>query len=93
MSLINLQEVNLAFNEQVIFDQADLTIDAGYKYALVGLNGSGKSTFFKLLCHEILPDSGKVNQAKNCIISYLGQHSLQSLDKLAHVYDLSLIHI
>ncbi len=87
MSLINLQEVNLAFNEQVIFDQADLTIDAGYKYALVGLNGSGKSTFFKLLCHEILPDSGKVNQAKNCIISYLGQHSLQSLDKLAHVYD------
>lgn len=46
MSLVNLQAVDLAFNEQVIFQNADLTIDAGYKYALVGLNGSGKSTFF-----------------------------------------------
>lgn len=87
MSLVNLQSVNLAFNEQVIFQSADLCIDAGYKYALVGLNGSGKSTFFRLLNKELSPDSGHVKIAKNCLISYLGQHPLHFLDQLEHVYD------
>lgn len=87
MSLVNLHTVNLAFNEQIIFESADLSIDEGYKYALVGLNGSGKSTFFRLLNKEIQPDSGQVQIAKNCLISYLGQHALHYLDQLEHVYD------
>ncbi len=87
MSLVNLQAIDLAFNEQVIFQNADLTIDAGYKYALVGLNGSGKSTFFRLLNHELSPDHGQVKIAKNCLISYLGQLSLNYLDDLEHIYD------
>lgn len=87
MSLVNLHAVNLAFNEQVIFQSADLSIDAGYKYALVGLNGSGKSTFFRLLNQELSPDNGQIQIAKNCLISYLGQHPLHYLDELEHVYD------
>lgn len=43
-----------------IFDHFSLTIEAGEKIALVGVNGAGKTTFVKLLCGMYEPDSGKI---------------------------------
>lgn len=87
MSLISLQDVNLAFSQQVLFQAMNLTIDADTNYALIGPNGSGKSSLLKLLTGELLPDSGTCHVAKNCLLSYLSQQPLQMLDDLQYVYE------
>lgn len=45
---------------KMLFDHLNLTIQAGEKIALVGVNGAGKTTFIKLLCGMYEPDSGKI---------------------------------
>lgn len=54
--LCNLQNINLAFGEKVIFDQAKLTISEGDKIGLIGLNGQGKSTLLNILSEKLTPD-------------------------------------
>ena len=57
MSLIcNLQNLNLAFGEKKIFSDAKCSINQGDKVGLIGLNGHGKSTLFKILAGEVTPD-------------------------------------
>lgn len=46
--------------EKKIFDHLNLTINAGEKLALVGVNGAGKTTFVKLLCGMYEPDEGRI---------------------------------
>lgn len=87
MSLINLQDINLAFGQQVLFNNLNLTIDTNTNYALVGTNGCGKSTLLKLLVGELTADSGTCSVAKNCLLSYLAQQALHALDELKYVYE------
>lgn len=57
MSLIcNLQNINLSFGEKKIFKDAKFSINQGDKVGLIGLNGHGKSTLFKILANEVKPD-------------------------------------
>ena len=54
--LCNLQNINLVFGEKKIFHNAGLTIHKGDQIGLIGLNGYGKSTLFKILTNQIKPD-------------------------------------
>lgn len=54
--LCNLQNINLAFGEKVIFKDAKLTISNGDKIGLIGLNGQGKSTLLNILSERLIPD-------------------------------------
>ncbi len=55
--LCTLKNLNLTFGPKVLFSQTGLTINEGDKIGLLGLNGHGKSTFFKILTGEIKADS------------------------------------
>lgn len=55
--LCHLQNINLAFGQKVIFHEAKLTINEGDRIGLIGLNGQGKSTLFKVLTGEVAPDT------------------------------------
>lgn len=58
MSIIcSLQNMSLHFGHKAIFDQAKITINKNDKIGLLGLNGQGKSTLFKILMGQIEPDS------------------------------------
>ncbi len=52
----------------------NLTINPREKIGLIGRNGSGKSTFFKLLLREQQPDSGTIEYDEGYMIGYLNQH-------------------
>jgi ATP-binding cassette subfamily F protein uup len=56
--LCSLKNINLSFGQKVIYDNAELTISKGDKIGLIGLNGQGKSTLFKILMGEVEPDTG-----------------------------------
>ena len=55
-TLVNIRNLNLAFGQRAIFKDAELTINKGDRIGLIGLNGQGKSTLFKILTKDVTPD-------------------------------------
>ncbi|MBI4836742.1 MAG: ABC-F family ATP-binding cassette domain-containing protein [Candidatus Abawacabacteria bacterium] len=72
--MLNLQNISLYNGSILLLDNVNLSIDgsSGKKIAIVGKNGSGKSSLLKLLTGEFVPDQGRVTKA-NEIIGYLPQ--------------------
>lgn len=60
MTLINLQNIHLAFGGPTLLDGSNLQINEGDKIALLGRNGTGKSCLMKIINGDIEPDSGTI---------------------------------
>ena len=60
MPLIAIDDVSTAFGHVPLLDHASLTIEAGERIALIGRNGTGKSTLLRILSGELEPDRGSV---------------------------------
>jgi ATP-binding cassette subfamily F protein uup len=57
MSLLcTLKNIRLSFGPKIIFDNAQISVSVGDRIGLLGLNGKGKSTLFKILTGDIVPD-------------------------------------
>ena len=65
--------VHKSFAEKTILEGFNIRITRGDRIGILGKNGSGKSTFLKLLIGELTPDQGKVKRQKNVRISYFDQ--------------------
>lgn len=55
--LCTLKNINLAFGNKVLFDDASFNISFGDRVGLLGLNGQGKSSLFKILNGDVKPDT------------------------------------
>ena len=66
-------ELSVSFGQQIILDNASLSIHLGDRIGLVGRNGSGKSTFLKIISGLSESDSGKVAKQKDLIVGFLPQ--------------------
>jgi ATP-binding cassette subfamily F protein uup len=73
MSLLRTRNLHLSFGSQALLDGVDFSIEAGERVCLVGRNGCGKSTFFKVLEGQILPDDGVVERQQGLTIATLAQ--------------------
>ena len=72
--MIQFENVSLGFGSHTLFQNGSFTLQKGEKCGLVGRNGSGKSTIFKLINQELEPDSGIVSCSKNYRLGMLQQH-------------------
>lgn len=72
-ALLTAKDLVVAFNDRVILDSATLALHEGDRIGLVGRNGTGKSTFLKVLAGLHTPDSGEVAARRGLVISYLSQ--------------------
>ena len=70
---INLNKLNKSYGSQLVLNDIDITIQKGEKVALIGSNGSGKSTILKIISKIETPTSGDVSIRKNTTVGYLGQ--------------------
>ncbi len=75
MAIVTLTDIHIAFGSEVVFDHMALQLHAGEKVGMVGANGAGKSTIFKLILGEHQPDIGQVIIQKGLRIAYLPQES------------------
>jgi len=82
MSLIRFDEVSLDFGDQKILTEADLAIEPGERICLIGRNGAGKSTTFKLITGELTPDRGEIVPKTGLVVSQLAQAIPDSGDML-----------
>jgi len=71
--VLTVKEVKKSFGERVLFDHVNLEVEGGERIALLGDNGTGKSTFIKILLGEELPDSGKLRMGPTVKTGYLPQ--------------------
>ena len=76
--MITLQQVTLAFNTKVVFNEVSATINPRDRIGLVGVNGSGKSTLFKVLLDEQPIDDGAVEKPGWANLGYLPQDGISA---------------
>ena len=86
MSLLSLHDINLDFGEQLIFDHANFTLEAGERVCVIGRNGAGKSTLFKVITGAVVPDSGTLRRRGDVHIGQLEQTLPGNLDISVHDY-------
>jgi ATP-binding cassette subfamily F protein uup len=60
MPVLTLESVSHAFGHLPLLDQATLLVEAGERVALIGRNGTGKSTLLQILSGELEPDAGTI---------------------------------
>ncbi|MBD3379337.1 MAG: ATP-binding cassette domain-containing protein [Candidatus Omnitrophica bacterium] len=71
--MISGHNLSKTYGEQVLFESADLNIGPGEHIGLVGRNGHGKTTLFRMLTGRESPDTGTINVPKGYRIGYLDQ--------------------
>ena len=63
----------MSFGVQEIFDDVNLQIKDNEKVGIIGMNGAGKSTFFKLIMGKLEPDNGRIILKPGTRIGFLPQ--------------------
>nr|WP_284041455.1 ATP-binding cassette domain-containing protein [Halomonas olivaria] len=76
--MLRLEQLQLAYGTQVLLNRADLTVEKGERLALVGRNGTGKSTLLKLVAGDIQADDGSIWRAPGLKIGVLAQELPES---------------
>jgi ABC transport system ATP-binding/permease protein len=74
MNIISLEEVSKSYGSKPLFEGVTLGLDEGEKVGLIGLNGSGKSTFLRIVAGRELPDTGRAIVAGARVVAYLPQN-------------------
>ena len=74
MSLITVENLTHSYTDRKLFDKAAFHLSEGEKVGIIGVNGTGKSTFLKIVAGEEVPDEGEIVVRRNLKISYLPQN-------------------
>ena len=81
MSLLRFDDVCLEFGDQLILRDAEFSIEAGERVCLIGRNGAGKSSTFRLITGELEADRGEITASHNLIVSQLEQTLPEAMDQ------------
>jgi ATP-binding cassette subfamily F protein 3 len=73
MPIATLTNIEKHFGQRVLFEGLNFMIDRGERVGLIGDNGTGKTTLFKIITGEVQPESGTVAVAKSVKLGYLEQ--------------------
>ncbi|PQL11522.1 ABC-F family ATP-binding cassette domain-containing protein [Veillonella sp. T11011-6] len=73
MNVISLQNIEKSYGTRLLFKEVNITFTTEKRLGLVGINGTGKSTFLKILAGQMEPDKGTIERNGKASIHYLAQ--------------------
>lgn len=96
MNLLKINNITKIFTGNLLFERVSMEINSGEKIALIGRNGTGKSTLIKMILGEIIPDFGDIFLNRQVSIGYLSQSVIEDencsmIDEILTIYDKLLI--
>ncbi|MBJ7960471.1 MULTISPECIES: ribosomal protection-like ABC-F family protein [Bacillus] len=77
--VVVMKEVSKGFDERSLFEKVNLHIRFQERAAIVGRNGTGKTTLLKLLLKEMQQDAGEIRIGSSVKIGYLSQHAYENM--------------
>lgn len=83
--MIRLENISLHRGSQTLLEHASLIINSGWKLALIGANGAGKTSLFKMLLGELQADAGELSQPDRSKIAHMAQE-VSSIERSALQY-------
>ena len=72
--LISAEHLSINFGSRQLLDNVDFYLNEGDKTGVIGINGTGKSTFLKVLAGKLQPDGGTIARKPNLQVSVLAQN-------------------
>lgn len=73
-NILNMEHISKIYGDKVIFDDITCGIHQGDKIGIIGINGTGKTTFLRILAGLEEPDDGQVILQNGLRLSFLPQH-------------------
>lgn len=73
MNILNAEKISKTYGEKVLLDKVVLGVNKGDKIGVIGVNGTGKSTFLKIIAGIEEPDAGEIVSGRGVTVSYLAQ--------------------
>jgi len=84
---LTLEGLGHGFDEGPLFGGGELLLEAGSRLAIIGENGTGKTTLLKLLMGELQPNNGTVQWAENAALGYCPQDSNDQFRNDLNLFD------
>ncbi|HEX2569494.1 MAG TPA: ABC-F family ATP-binding cassette domain-containing protein [Polyangia bacterium] len=78
--VVKVAKVRKAYGARVVHDGIDLLVRRGERWAVMGENGTGKTTLLKMIAGALTPDAGEVNVGASVTLGYFAQHQMEQLD-------------
>ena len=85
MIIYNAKDIAFYFGAELLFKNVTFEVDKIDKIGLVGRNGCGKTTLFRLMRGEMLPDEGEFVKSQEAVLGYMEQHVVR--DSTVSMYD------
>ncbi len=74
MNILSLENVGKNYGVKPLFDNVTLGLEDRDKIGIIGANGSGKTTFLRVIAGQEVPDAGKITRAQSKTLAYLAQN-------------------
>ena len=78
--LLSAEHISINFGSRQLLEDVNFYLNEGDKTGIIGINGTGKSTFLKVLAGAIEPDAGRISRNPNVQVSYLPQNPVMDDD-------------
>lgn len=82
-----LEKFGHQFDEQTLFSNGNIILEAGARLAIIGENGAGKTTLLRCLMNELSATSGTIQWAENATLGYCPQDSTIDFDSEMNLFD------
>ncbi len=81
MTVISVADLSLSFGTRKILDRISFSLSENDKLGIIGVNGCGKSTLFKVITGELEPDEGQIFLSRDKTVGILTQDSAFTVDE------------
>jgi len=84
---LTIENLGHGFEEETLFANGEMIIEAGTRLAVIGENGVGKSTFLRCLMNDLVPNQGTIKWSENASLGYCPQDTSNEFDSDLNLFD------